>query len=93
MPWTAPRPCCAAPTRSSTLPRRAAGIEVKASPRWRPEYGRAHADLHGAGVLSGCWGVYLGESALVDGPVRVLPLRAFLGVLAAGRVLAAAKRR
>ncbi len=69
------------------------GIEVKASPRWRPEYGRALTDLHGAGVLSSCWGVYLGETALVDGPVRVLPLRAFLGELAAGRVLAAAKRR
>ena len=69
------------------------GIEVKASARWRPEYSRALADLHGAGVLSGCWGVYLGDKPLVDGPVRVLPLQVFLGELAAGRVLAAAKRR
>lgn len=69
------------------------GIEVKASPRWRPEYGRALEDLHGAGFVTGCWGVYLGEAPLKDGPVRVLPLHAFLRELAAGRVLPAAKRR
>ncbi|MBI3375209.1 MAG: DUF4143 domain-containing protein [Betaproteobacteria bacterium] len=69
------------------------GIEVKASPRWRPEYGRALADLHRAGVVTSCWGVYLGETPLKDGPVRVLPLHAFLGELAAGRVLAAARQR
>ena len=69
------------------------GIEVKASLRRRREYGRALADLHVAGAVTGCWGVYLGETPLQDGPVRVLPLRAFLGELAAGRVLAAARRR
>jgi predicted AAA+ superfamily ATPase len=67
--------------------RRAVGIEVKASPRWRPEFSRALRDLHGAGVLWGCFGVYLGERALQDGPVRVLPVHAFARELAAGRVL------
>ncbi len=65
----------------------AVGIEVKASARWRPEFSRAAADLHRAGVLSKCYGVYLGDRPLQDGPVRVLPLHAFLRELASGRVL------
>lgn len=69
----------------------AVGIEVKASPRWRPEHGRGLAELHRAGVVTGCWGVFLGDVALQDGPIRVLPLRAFLTELAAGRVLARAR--
>ena len=55
--------------------------------RWRPEFGRALAELRGAGVLSDCYGVYLGERALQDGPVRVLPVHAFARELAAGRIL------
>jgi predicted AAA+ superfamily ATPase len=66
----------------------AVGIEVKASTTWRREYTRTMADLHSAGVLSRCYGVYLGEHAQQDGPVRVLPLAAFLSELAAGKVLA-----
>lgn len=69
----------------------AVGIEVKASARWRPEYGRPLADLHRARVASGCYGVYLGDRPLQDGPIRVLPLHAFLRELARGRVLAAAR--
>jgi predicted AAA+ superfamily ATPase len=65
----------------------AVGIEVKASPRWRPEFSRALAELHGAGVLSACFGVYLGERILRDGPVRVWPVHAFARELSAGRVL------
>lgn len=70
----------------------AVGIEVKASSRWRPEHGRGLAELHRAGAVSGCWGVFLGEAALQDGPVRVLPLRTFLGELSKGRVLAGVRR-
>ncbi len=66
----------------------AVGIEVKASPRWRPEFGRALADLHGAGVVSACYGVYTGDRPLRDGPVRVLPLHSFLSRLSSGAVLA-----
>ena len=73
--------------------RLAVGIEVKASPRWRPEHGRTLADLHGAGVLTACYGVYLGDVPLRDGPIRVFPLQSFLAELSGGRVLAAGRRR
>jgi len=76
-----------------TRGRHAVGIEVKASARWRPEYGRPLADLHSAGAATGCYGVYLGDRLLQDGPIRVLPLQAFLRELARGRVLAAARSR
>jgi predicted AAA+ superfamily ATPase len=69
--------------------RRAVGIEVKASTRWRPEFSRSVAALHRLGVVSDCFGVYLGEHALQDGPVRVLPLPSFARDLGAGRVLRA----
>jgi predicted AAA+ superfamily ATPase len=65
----------------------AVGIEVKAAERWRPEYSRALLELQSSGVIASAWGVYLGEQALLAGPVRVLPLPAFLTELAAGRVL------
>ena len=68
---------------------RAVGIEVKASARWRPEFGRALAELHGAGALSACVGVYLGERPLQAGPVRVLPLHSFARELASGHLLRA----
>ena len=71
----------------------AVGIEVKASPRWRSGDGGALAGLHGAGVVSDCFGVYLGDTPLQDGPIRILPLQAFLAELSRGRVLAAARRR
>ena len=74
-----------------TRGRSAVGVEVKASERWRPEFSRALADLHRAGVLSACFGVYLGDRALRDGPVRVLPVHEFLRQLAGGRVLRAGR--
>jgi uncharacterized protein len=72
---------------------RAVGIEVKASERWRPEHGRALRDLHDAGVTQYCFGVYLGDRPLQDGPIRVLPLADFLRELGSGRVLALPRRR
>lgn len=63
------------------------GIEVKASARWRSEYGSALRDLYEAKILTACYGVYLGETAQADGPVRVLPWSTFLQDLAAGRIL------
>ena len=69
----------------------AVGIEVKASARWRPEFNRALAELHSAGVIATAWGVYLGDQPLQAGPVRVLPLPMFLAELAAGRVLVGRK--
>ena len=67
--------------------KRAVGIEVKASARWREEYGRALADLHRAGVLTACYGVYLGDKPLQAGATTVLPLNAFLRRLTNGDVL------
>jgi hypothetical protein len=69
--------------------RRGRRPEVKASTRWRPEFNRGLADLHAAGVIGAAWGVYLGSQPLKVGPIRVLPLQAFLQELSAGRVLAA----
>lgn len=76
-----------------TRGKHAVGIEVKASERWRPEYGRPLADLQRAGVASGGYGVYLGDRPLRDGPILVLPLHAFLRELGRGRVLIAARHR
>lgn len=70
-----------------TRGRRAVGIEVKASRRWRPEDGRALSEMHRAAVLTQCHGVYLGDVARRDGPVMVRPVHAFLRELAAGRVI------
>lgn len=69
--------------------RQAIGLEVKASARWRPEFSRALSEMHGRGLLSGCFGVYLGERPLQDGPVRVLPLPVFARELSGGHVLPA----
>ncbi len=68
-------------------------VEVKASPRWRPEYGTALNDLATAGAVAGCYGVYLGDIPLRDRAVHVLPLHSFLQELYAGRVLAPSRRK
>ena len=66
---------------------RAVGIEVKATARWRSEDGAALRGLVDAGTLRAGFGVYTGTVELKDGPIRVLPLVAFLRRLAAGDVL------
>ncbi len=71
----------------------AIGIEVKASARWRPEFSRALVELHAAGVIGSAWGVYLGDQALQIGPIRVLPLDAFLHELASGGVFTTKRSR
>jgi predicted AAA+ superfamily ATPase len=68
------------------------GIEVKASPRWRTEYGSALRELREGKVLTACHAVYLGDTPQQDGAVRVLPLPAFLRDLSRGRILPAAGR-
>lgn len=62
-------------------------IEVKASERWRPEYGDGIAALGENVPLAGRFGVYLGADPLVVGGIRVLPLLQFLEALAAGKVV------
>jgi predicted AAA+ superfamily ATPase len=66
---------------------RSVGIEVKASARWRPEHSRTLAELLANGTIARGFGVYLGERALVDGPIRVLPAHAFVRELEHGKVL------
>lgn len=67
--------------------RRAVGIEVKASTRWRAEDGDSLAALLAERAVQHAFGVYLGDRPLVDRATRVLPVAAFLAELAAGRVL------
>lgn len=66
---------------------RSVGIEVKASARWRPEFGRTLKELVADGTLVHGFGVYLGDRPLADGPVRVLPAPAFVRELGRGNVL------
>jgi predicted AAA+ superfamily ATPase len=65
----------------------AVGIEVKASERWRPEFGRALEELVNAGVVLSAHAVYLGARPLRIGAITVWPVKDFLRELAAGRVL------
>jgi predicted AAA+ superfamily ATPase len=65
----------------------AVSIEVKSSSRWRPDFGRASRELLADGVVRRPFGVYLGEHALKDGAVRVLPVAAFLRALEKGDVI------
>jgi predicted AAA+ superfamily ATPase len=66
---------------------RAIGIEVMAAATWRKEHGAALKSLIEAGALQIGYGVYTGTLELKDGPLRVLPLRRFLGELASGALL------
>ena len=66
---------------------RAVGIEVKASATWRREFGGPLKTLVADKIVGAGFGVYTGTVELKDGPLRVLPLKAFLRELAAGRVL------
>lgn len=66
---------------------RAVGIEVKASDRWRAEFGVPLKGLVADKVARTGWGVYTGRMELKDGPLRVLPLRRFFEALGSGDVL------
>ena len=61
-----------------TAPRRAVGIEVKATRRWRRDDGSALRELHERRVIQTAVAVYGGEHAQQDGPVTVLPVPEFL---------------
>jgi predicted AAA+ superfamily ATPase len=63
------------------------GIEVKAARRWRRGEASALAELHQQRRLRAAFAVYLGHEPLVQGPLQVLPLEAFLARLGAGEVL------
>jgi hypothetical protein len=63
------------------------GVEVKSSGRWRIEFGGALRELLSSGIVRRGFGVYLGQAALRDGALRVLPLNAFLRGLYTGDVI------
>lgn len=67
--------------------KKAVGIEVKSSSRWRPEYAAVSKELHSEGVIEKSFGVYLGTSVLQDESVTVFPLLDFLAALYQGDVL------
>ena len=58
-------------------PHHAVGIEVKASERWRSDAGAALRELVAKKAIRRAVAVYLGDRALVDGGVEVLPARSF----------------
>lgn len=58
-------------------PHHAVGIEVKASERWRSDAGAALRELVAKKVIRKAVAVYLGDRALVDGGIEVVPARAF----------------
>jgi len=70
-----------------TRARRSVGIEVKAAPVWRREFGRPLKSLLDDGIVQTGFGVYTGTAELKDGPLRVLPVKTFLRALAHGDVL------
>lgn len=64
------------------------GIEVKASKRWRSEYGSALADLKKEGHITAAFGVYAGSERQRERELTVLPFAEFTRDLTAGKVLA-----
>lgn len=71
-----------------TRANRAVGIEVKAAPAWRPEFGGPLKGLIADRIVKKGFGVYTGTAELRDGPLWVLPLKRFFKALAEGDVLA-----
>jgi predicted AAA+ superfamily ATPase len=64
------------------------GIEVKASKRWRTEFGSALAGLRQEGRLTAAFGVYTGAERQKERDLTVLPFVEFTRALTAGTVLA-----
>jgi uncharacterized protein len=60
-----------------TGPQHVVGIEVKATERWRPEHGNALRGMLADKVIQHAVAVYLGDRALLDQGVHVLPVRRF----------------
>ena len=70
-----------------TRGKRAVGVEVKASPTWRHDFGGPLKSLVADRIVQAGYGVYMGTAELKDGPLRVLPLQRFFKELTSGRVL------
>jgi predicted AAA+ superfamily ATPase len=62
-------------------------IEVKATSRWRSEHSRTLREVAPEFGATRCVGVYLGDTALRDGPVDVLPFLEFARRLGRGEII------
>jgi predicted AAA+ superfamily ATPase len=67
--------------------RRAIGIEIKASERWRPEHNRGLSTLLESGAIEAAFAVYLGAAPQRFGLIEVLPVAEFCRRLWAGEIL------
>jgi len=65
----------------------AVGIEVKASSRWRSEFGSTLSRLQKEGVIQKGVGIYLGNEAQRSGSIDVFPLAQFAAELERGKIL------
>jgi len=66
--------------------KRAVGIEVKASKTWRHDFGDSLKEFSAKKHLSDAYGVFLGDEALKDGVISVLPLKEFMRKLSQGEI-------
>lgn len=66
---------------------KAVAIEVKASSKWRRNYGKALQSFAATDRNIRCYGVYNGAEVLQFGEVQVLPVEKFLAALSAGEIL------
>jgi predicted AAA+ superfamily ATPase len=72
-----------------TRGKKAVGIEVKAVPVWKKDYGRALNQLFREKRIEKCFGIYLGNVRLKDGAIEVLPVKEFMKNIALGKILRA----
>jgi predicted AAA+ superfamily ATPase len=63
------------------------GVEVKASTKWRSEYGATLREMVNSGVLKSGYVVYGGDNAVRDGSIIGLPINQFLKRLHDGAIL------
>jgi uncharacterized protein len=61
-----------------TGPTHSVALEVKSVTRWKPQSGKALRELLERKIVTRAVGVYLGDKALVDRGIRVLPVKHFL---------------
>ncbi len=67
--------------------KRSVGIEVKATPVWKKEYGNTLNELFYEKRIQRCLGIYLGNVRLKDRAVHVLPVKEFMKDIAEGEIL------
>ncbi|MEK6706646.1 MAG: ATP-binding protein [Bdellovibrionota bacterium] len=67
--------------------RRAVGIEIKTSNRWKSDFGYGLKTLIEAKKINSAFGIYWGKDRLKDGPITVLPAMDFLKKLHRGEIL------